>query len=203
MVLVSIEHFSNSSKKADFEPHFYLQSGGPVIGSDNKIFGVVEGIVPVAHDDKRIAGAASFLPHFQVRAFIDYAEKIMLEQIVPKSLFDKVVGLKDGKGLHDNEMTFEDNSENVESYSNSLDEDFATMIEAMKKTHRPEQVEAILATIEREREEVMEILKRDGGDIDEVIAEVRARTREEQYRILEEINEQIEEAEISDGTKST
>ena len=111
--------------------------------------------------------------------------------------------MKGGKDLHENEMRFEDDSEINESYNDSLDEDFSRMVEAMKRTHKPEQVEAILATIEREKKEVMEILQRDGGDIDEIVAEVRARTREEQYKILKEVSEQIKEAEVSDGTKAS
>ena len=63
--------------------------------------------------------------------------------------------------------------------------------------HTTREVEAILATIERERGEVLDLLQTEGGDLDEVIARVRRRTREEQGRIVEEARlAMMEEAEV-------
>ena len=50
---------------------------------------MVEGIVPDSHEDKNIAGAASFIPSFRLREFIDFAERIMLKEILPKHVFEK------------------------------------------------------------------------------------------------------------------
>lgn len=158
--------------------------GGPVFDKDDNVCGIVEGIVPIDHEEKTIAGAASFIPYFRIREFVDHAERMMLEKIVPKNLFDKVVQLKEGKGLNENSN---------ESYSNqnaiNLDESYGNMINSIRKTHSPEQVEAILGTIEREQQEVLEILEKDGGDLDEIIAQVRAKTRQRQMEILQQIKE--------------
>ena len=158
--------------------------------------------MPVGHEDDRIAGAASFIPHFQLRAFLDHAEKLMLEEILPKDVFDKVVRLKSGEDLHEKPVDVA-GDESIESYNKSLDEDFETMIKSMRKAHSPEQVEAVLGTIEREREEVMDALMRDGGDVDEVIAKVSAKTMETKRKIIEDLNKEVTEAEILDDKSSS
>lgn len=157
--------------------------GGPVFDKDDRVCGIVEGIVPTDHKEKSIAGAASFIPYFRIREFVDHAERIMLEKIVPKTLFDKVVQLKEGKGLNENSNETDSNQNSI-----NLDESYANMIDSIRKTHSPEQVEAILGTIEREQKEVLEILERDGGDLDEIIAQVRTKTRQRQMEILQQIN---------------
>ena len=179
--------------------------GGPVFNQDNThVCGVIEGIVPKDHTDPRIAGAAAFIPSFTVYEFIDYAEKIMLQRILPKALFDAVVDIKSGQGLNpssskqtitlnedeDDETTI---PQNVSSFTNkptistTLDEMYNEFVHTMKKTLSPEQVEAVLATIERERQEVMDIIQREGGDLDSVIEKVRFRTREQQAKILRDL----------------
>lgn len=158
--------------------------GGPVFDKDDRVCGIVEGIVPSDHKEKSIAGAASFIPYFRIREFVDHAERMMLEKIVPKKLFDKVVDLKEGKGLNENSNESEQNQNSI-----NLDESYGSMIDSIRKTHSPEQVEAILGTIEREQKEVLEILERDGGDLDEIIAQVRTKTRQRQMEILQQIDE--------------
>ena len=44
-----------------------------------------------------------------------------------------------------------------------------------------------MATVEREREEVIMIMEKEGGDLDDVIAAVRRKTYDEKNRILKEI----------------
>ena len=78
-----------------------------------------------------------------------------------------------------------------------MNEEYNKAIEGVKKSNSPDQAKAILNTIEREHQEVMDIIERDGGDLDEIIAKVRARTRQRQREIFEEIHKNsIEEAEI-------
>lgn len=201
--------------------------GGPVLTTqtDNKqpifIRGVVEGIVPPNHENAELAGAASFLPSYRVREFIDFAERIMLEQIVDPDIFKRAVDIKerkvDSKGTtygeeqtnaeeDDNEIKDPNILANMEGTSDSeetphLDKAYQEIVASLHKNHTPEEVDAILATIERERKEVIEIMEKgDVADMDEAIAQVRKKTYEERDRILKELNEEAEngviEAEI-------
>ena len=71
------------------------------------------------------------------------------------------------------------------------------MMENIRHTHSPEQVEAIIGTVEREQQEVLDTIERDGGDLDEIIAKVRTKTRERQMEILQELeSDSMQEAEI-------
>ena len=152
--------------------------GGPAIDKSGTIAGIVEGIVPVNHTDKKMAGAASMIPSPRIKEFIDYAERIMLQQIVPSDVFEQVVTIKSGKDIgHDK------NELNVEEFD--IQDNINDVMEQMKKKYSTEEVEAIKKTVEREKDEVMEILSQEGGDMDEVIAKVRGRTRATQKAIYE------------------
>lgn len=169
--------------------------GGPTLDSDGRVCGIVEGIVPVDHQDKRIAGAASFLPSPVVTEFLNYAERLMLEQIVPKDVFDKVVDLKDKKPLSasQSEVNLGDNKGSEESDGPSLEAMYDDLVENMKKSHTMDEVNAVLATVQREREEVLEILEKEGGDLDEIVARVREKTRRVQREIMESMAEKSEQ----------
>ena len=82
----------------------------------------------------------------------------------------------------------------VDPNEESTNEMYNNVLQSLRKTHSPEQVEAILDTIEQERREVMEIIERDGGDLDEVIASVRQKTIQKHLEILEK--GKIQDAEI-------
>ncbi len=167
--------------------------GGPVIDKDDRVCGIVEGIVPKDHEDEKIAGAASFIPSFRIRDFIEYAEKIMLQEILPKRVFDKVVEMK--KGLPLNHSSNKIDLGLVDPNEEGTNEMYHKAMESLRKTHSAEQVEAILDTIEKEQKEVMDIIEREGGDLDDVIASVRQKTIERQLEIIEKGNN-IQEAEI-------
>jgi hypothetical protein len=168
--------------------------GGPVLDKDDThILGVVEGIVPKDHLDSRIAGAAAFIPSFAVQEFIDYSERIILQRILPKTLYDGVVEIKRGKGLNDSsQQSIQFNGDvagrsGKDEISNQLDRMYNEFTDKMKQVLTPEQVEAVLATVERERQEVLDILQRDGGDVDTIVEQVRQRTREYQASLLKEL----------------
>ena len=210
--------------------------GGPAIqlpsatSSNNKkstrgdipliVRGVVEGIVPTNHESRELAGLASLLPSYRVREFVDYAERIMLEQIIDKDLFVKVVDLKEKKDrrgttygtgregevhevidgsddVDDDELpddpilraTMEGTSE--EPDTPRIDREYQEIIVSLRENHTPEEVDAILATVEREREEVIKIMETEGGDMDDVIEFVRRKTYEEKNRILDEIETEL------------
>jgi gas vesicle protein len=196
--------------------------GGPVLTTqhDNKqplfIRGVVEGIVPPNHENAELAGAASYLPSYRVREFIDFAERIMLEQIVDEDVFQRVIDIKErklasrgtvygedqmnggsNKDGEDDEITDPNILTNIEGLSEdddtpNIDKAYQEIVSSLRQHHTPEEVDAILATVEREKKEVIEILEKDGGDMDDAIAKVRQRTYEERDRVLKELQEQMQ-----------
>jgi hypothetical protein len=174
--------------------------GGPVIDNNGRVCGVVEGIIPTDHKETELAGAASFIPYWRIKEFVDFAEREMLAKIVPKTLFDKVVALKDGKALHEKDKSHNiagDLSLKGKDQGITMDRAYQEMIQSIRQTHSPEQVEAIMGTVEREHEEVLDMIEREGGDLDEIIAKVRTKTRERQREILKEMeSKDIEEAQI-------
>ncbi|KAL7542972.1 hypothetical protein ACHAXR_012274 [Thalassiosira sp. AJA248-18] len=219
--------------------------GGPVIqlpkdGNSSKdattpltVRGVVEGIIPTNHENKDLAGLASFLPFYRIREFVDFAERLMLEQIIDDELFKRVVDIKEKKdqrgttyesktqdgAVHEmgNERKDEEDDDDdeldpnlradmegtsEESDTPTIDREYQEIVASLREKHTPEEVDAILATVERERAEVIKIMETEGGEMDDVIKIVRRRTYEEKDRILKEIEEQmmgeknIEEGEI-------
>ena len=181
--------------------------GGPTLDAEGNVAGVVEGIVPLNHDDERLAGAAAFLPSPVLREFINWAERAMLQKIVPEQLFTKIVDLKDGKALNEEGTTIsgptsmpgdagKSGTEAMGEQGENLQLAYEEMMASLSTTHTPEQVTAIQATVEREQQEVMDIMSTEGGDLEEVITRVRARTRAKQEEIYREAKETIQDAEI-------
>ena len=168
--------------------------GGPALDKDGNVCGVVEGVVPDNFADKRMAGAASFIPDARLSEFIDFAEQIMLKEIFPEKMFEMVVDYKKGLGSEEVEYNMEaggtmgspDENEKKENQAMQakLGTAFEERIEGLKKHHTMEEVNAILTTIRRERDEVLDIWNREGGDLDEIIARVRAKTRKIQMELL-------------------
>jgi hypothetical protein len=73
----------------------------------------------------------------------------------------------------------------------------------LRKNHTKEEVDAILNTIQEERKEVLDILDKEGGDLDEVAQRVRKRTMEIRELIHEEYRQgQSSESRDSDSSIS-
>lgn len=169
--------------------------------SKGEVCGVVEGIMPDDYPDERMAGAASFIPGPRLSEFIDFAEQVMLKEIFPEKMYDMVVDYKKGLGSESVEYNMEggdgaavgapEESEKKENQAmqTKLGTAFEERIEGLKKRHTMEEVNAILTTIRRERDEVMDIWNREGGDLDEIIARVRAKTRAIQVQLLEGLDD--------------
>ena len=161
--------------------------GGPVLDSNDMVCGIVEGIVSKDHKNKDIAGSAALMPNYVIALFIDYAERFMLQKILPKSLFQKAVTAKTtgqlGGGIFQ-----KDDQGNMQPSGNSLtyEEVFDRAVDQLKENHTEEEVNAILNTVQRERKEVLEIMDKEGGDLDEVAERVRARTLQVREMIHEE-----------------
>jgi hypothetical protein len=195
--------------------------GGPVIPMQHNkkhpiyLRGVVEGIVPTNHENAQLAGSASFLPFYRIREFIDFAERIMLQQIIEPEMFEKVVDIKEKKqqakgtvygeeGQSDNDIPQDLNvlaamEGTSDGDTPQIDKAYQEIISSLHKHHTPEEVDAILATVERERKEVLEILEKEGGDMDDVIADVRKRTYEERDRMIEEMRKSAEKDEVKEA----
>lgn len=163
--------------------------GGPAIDRFGTISGIVEGIVPISHEEKEIAGAACLLPSPRILEFIEASERIMLQQIVPADVFEQVVALKSGNSntiSHaESEVTVPDDDFDIQD---SINEAMAKM----KKFYATEEVSAIQTTVQREKEEVLEILQKEGGDLDEVIKRVRTKTLNTQKALFELIEQEKE-----------
>ena len=178
------------------------------------IRGVVEGIVPKDHENPQIAGHASFIPSYRIREFVDFAERFMLEQIIDKDLFKRCVEMKEKRyntrgtvyGEDGNILDSDDDDADEpadpklmtgiegtgDDYNTPhLDKEFQNIVSSLHEKHSKEEVDAILATVERERKEVAEILEKEGGDIDDVIERVRRKTYEEKEKLMSEILDEM------------
>jgi hypothetical protein len=173
--------------------------GAPVLDADGDLSGCVEGIVPVTHKDERLAGSAAFLPSYVMHAFVDYVERGLLEAIMPKDLFQMAVTAKqtnsigggvfkaDGKGTYTEESNWE--------------EAYDIAIESLKTRYSKKEVDAILETIEREREEVLDIMDKEGGDLDEVMQRVRTKTMQIREMVIDQYRKgQMPDSEEAEGT---
>ena len=177
--------------------------GGPVLcPDDGRVCGVVEGIVPLDFHDKRIAGAASFLPTPLLRGFIEHAEQTMLQTILPPKLYDKVVDLKQGQPLSSKTGEMQLQSDDDYNDEGLMEKAFQDMVAGLRQHHTTEEVNAIVGTIDRERQEVLDILQRQGGDVDEIIARVRQKTRQVQQDIMQAQVRQDDNDEARDDQKT-
>jgi hypothetical protein len=133
------------------------------------------------------------MPNYIMTPFLDFAERFMLQKILPKSLFQKAVTAKTtghlGGGIFQ-----KDAQGRYQPTGNSMsyEEAFDRAVDQLKQNHSPEEVEAILNTIQRERKEVMEIMDKEGGDLDEIAERVRNRTLQLREMIHEEYRKEME-----------
>ena len=152
------------------------------------------------------------MPNYVMTPFLDFAERFMLQKILPKSLFQKAVTAKTtghlGGGIFQKDAK---GRYQPAGNSTTYEEDFDRAVDQLKQNHSAEEVEAILNTVQRERREVMEIMDEEGGDLDEVAERVRQRTLQvremihEEYRKAQEEqgDDAIIEGEIVDGNGSS
>lgn len=165
--------------------------GGPVLDENDDACGIVEGIVPKDHANKELAGSAAFMPNYIMTPFIDFAERFMLQKILPKALFQRSVSAKTTNTLGGG--VFQKDREGRYQPGNhaAWEEAFDRAVDQLKENHSPEEVEAILNTVQRERKEVMEIMDKEGGDLDEVAERVRSRTLQIREMIHDEYRKEM------------
>lgn len=151
--------------------------------------------MPGTYPDKKIAGAASFIPSLQLAHFIEFAEEIMLKEIFDEKMYSMVVDYKKGLGQDEVEYKLDGPPDDAnmkkeeKAMQTQLRSAFDERIEGLKQHHSMEEVNAILTTIRRERDEAMDIWNREGGDLDEIVARVRAKTRAIQQELLHGLDE--------------
>ena len=116
------------------------------------------------------------MPNYMMTPFIEFAERMMLQRILPKGLFQRAVTAKTTNSLGGGIFKKDESGRYQPGAGTEYEEAFDRAVENLKTNHDPEEVQAILKTIERERKEVLEILDKEGGDLEEVAARVRRRT---------------------------
>ena len=182
--------------------------GGPAIelptdGENITIRGVVEGIVPIDHENRELAGSASFMPAYRIREFIDHAERFMIQQILDDDvLLQKIVDLKlqreSGPQTYGEQDLGDAAPEDLAALEGAgedpntpqLDEQYQNLLAEMYKSYSREDVSAMLNIVEREREQVMKMMD-DGAGMDEAIAHVRRQTIRDRDQLLNEIEQKM------------
>lgn len=149
--------------------------GAPTIDADGDLCGMVEGIVPVSHKDERLAGAAAFLPSPVLIAFVDYVERALLQQMMPKELFDMVVEAKQTNTIGDGSTAnVPPSPENDDGWNETYDK----LMNVFRQRYSPEEMSELLKSVKKERDEVLKIFDEEGGDMDEIIQRVRSQSLE-------------------------
>lgn len=171
--------------------------GAPVLDADDDLCGVVEGIVPVDHKDKRLAGSAAFMPSYMMKAFVDYVERGLLEQMMPKDLFQMVVTAKKTNSIGGG--VFKADKDTGKYSESDWEEAYDMALGKLKERHSPEEFDAIMKTVERERKEVLEIMDKEGGDLDETIKRVRLKTLEMREMIRNQYSKAQQQEQHGEG----
>jgi hypothetical protein len=116
--------------------------GAPALDADGELCGIVEGIVPKDHQDQKIAGSAAFMPSFVMATFVDYVERFMVEQMMPKDIFQSVVRAKATNNLGGG--VFKLGNDGTPDGDGSWEEAYERQVEQLKKKYSKEEVDAIL-----------------------------------------------------------
>lgn len=171
--------------------------GAPVLDENGDLCGAVEGIVPVDHKNTNLAGSAAFLPSFLVESFVDYVERYLLEQIMPKDLFQMVETAKKTNSIGGG--VFKKDSEGNYSGETNWEEAYDITLAELRKRYSAEEVDAMLQAVERERQEVLELMDKEGGDMDEIIERVRSKTMQIREMIIDQYRKGQGEKEEKEG----
>ena len=118
--------------------------GAPAVDEDGELCGIVEGIVPTTHENKKIAGSAAFLPSFVMAAFVDYVERFLAEQMMPKDILQQVVRAKATNSLGGGVFKLGQDGNPEEG---DWEEAYERQLEQLKKKYSKEEVDAILWNI--------------------------------------------------------
>jgi hypothetical protein len=148
--------------------------GAPVTDTDGDLCGTVEGVVPLDHENKNFAGAAAFIPSFVMKAFIDFVERSMVEQMVPVELFNMIKSAKKSNALAGG--IFRKDKSGRFTAPTSWDVEYDNLINKLKENYSKEEYEKIMDVIDNQSEEAIKIFDTEGGDLDSIIEKVRCKT---------------------------
>jgi hypothetical protein len=150
--------------------------GAPVTDTDGDLCGTVEGIVPIDHKNKNLAGSAAFIPSFVMKVFLDFVERSLVEKMMPEELFQMVVTAKKTNSVGGG--FFRKDKDGNYTKPTNWEQEYDRAMANLKKRYTPEEVEKILSTIEDQRDDVQQIFDKEGGDMDEIIESVRIKTEQ-------------------------
>ncbi|GKZ00162.1 hypothetical protein MPSEU_000969400 [Mayamaea pseudoterrestris] len=170
--------------------------GAPVLDVDHDLCGTVEGIVPVTHKNERLAGSAAFLPSYVMKHFVDYVERGLLEQMMPRELFEMVVTAKKTNSIGGG--VFKADDKGTFTGESSWEEAYDIALKFLKSKYSSEEVDSILTAVNREREEVLNIMDKEGGDIDDVVKRVRLKTMEMRELVRDQYRQEKSKEEVMD-----
>ena len=148
--------------------------GAPAVDDDGRCCGVVEGIVPVDHENKELAGSAAFMPSYILGSFVEYVERKMLRELMPNDLFNMCVTAKKTNTIGGGVYKLDDEGKSIGP--GDWQEACGEVRERMKGRLSKEEYEAWIAVMEEEEKQITEILAKEGGDLHEIMERVRART---------------------------
>jgi hypothetical protein len=160
--------------------------GAPVLDDENTLCGMVEGIVPTNHSNVSLAGSAAFIPSFVLEAFRDFTERQMVQELMPPDLFAMVVNAKKTNSFGGGPLRLDDEGQAQES---NWDEVHSTLVQNLKQKYTNQEIDAFLNIVRDEREEVLRVMDEEGGELDDIIARVRAKTLKVRDHIHEEFRQ--------------
>lgn len=164
--------------------------GAPVTDKDGDVCGTVEGVVPLAHENKQFAGAAAFLPSFVMQVFIDFVERSMVQQMMPTELFEMIKGAKNSNSIGGG--IFRKDKDGKFTAPTSWDVEYERAVARLKNNYSKEEFEKIMDVIQSQRDDVLNTFDTEGGDMDQIIEKVRTKTEhlkalvQDQYRKLKQ-----------------
>jgi len=162
--------------------------GAPALDEKGFCCGVVEGIVPTDHENKSLAGSAAFMPSYVMQEFVEYAERKMLRALMPDDLFQSCVAAKKTNTIGGGVFKLEGDG-NYTTNTN-WEEAYDGITKELKSRYSKEEYEAYMSVVEDEKEQIKEILNKEGGDMQEIMHRVRERTLELREKVHEEYRKQ-------------
>jgi hypothetical protein len=169
--------------------------GAPALDADGNCCGTVEGIVPMAHSNKKLAGTAAFMPSFVMQVFIDFVERGLVQKMMPSDLFQMVEIAKKtntiGGGL------FKKDENGAFTAETDWEQEYDKAMARLKDRYSEEELQAVLHVVRDERDEVLKEMEEQGGDLDEIIQRVRQKTLETKAMIHDQLLKHLESSSTS------
>lgn len=171
--------------------------GAPVLDANGYCCGTVEGIVPMSHANKKLAGTAAFMPSFVMQVFIDFVERGLVQKMMPTDLFQMVETAKKtntvGGGL------FKQDENGLFTAETDWEQEYDKAMARLKDRYSEEELKAIMHIVRDERDEVLKEMEEEGGDMDEIIQRVRQKTLETKAMIHDQLLKYMETSTSSLG----